>query len=53
MQLHFALVSRTTQLEKGPHGLGLQGSSWLVGVKLQAMDDIERIGKSFRLLQTY
>ena len=34
MQLHFALVSRTTQLEKGPQGLGVQGSRhtarWLV-----------------------
>ena len=53
MQLHSALVSWATQLEKGPHGLGLQGSTWLVVVKLQAMEDIDRIGESFRLLQTY
>ena len=55
MQLHSALVSRATQLEKGPHGLGLQGSNWLVAGKLQAMEDIEkdRGGESFRLLQTY
>ena len=42
MQLHSALVSRTTQLEKGPHGLGEQGSTWLVAGKLQAMEDIEK-----------
>ena len=40
MQLHSALVSRTTQLEKGPHGLGVQGSRhtarWLVTSHLES-----------------
>ena len=38
-QLHSALVSRTTQLEKGPQGLGEQGSRhtarWLVTMQAE------------------
>ena len=53
MQLHSALVSRTTQLEKGPHGLGEQGfqhtARWLVTLhaELPPQEIMEQGSKHF------
>ena len=53
MQLHFALVSRTTQLEKGPQGLGEQGfqhtARWLVTLhaELPPQEIMEQGSKHF------
>ena len=52
-QLHFALVSRTTHWEKGPQGLGVQGSRhnarWLVTLhaELPPQEIMEQGSKHF------